>query len=72
MYACNTEKLPAICREHLEHYEHVDTQDISMISKLIGFFKTTCRGNGRLTLIVNGGKVQDFEPTSRIHNEKTA
>lgn len=70
MYACNTGELPAICREQLTHYEHVDVQDLSMISKLIHFFKETCGGNGHLNLIISTGRIQEFQPTSRIPRGK--
>ena len=54
----------------MQHIEHVDADDISTIDKLIAFFKQTCNGNGRLLLHIFGGKVQDFEPTSKISNKK--
>ncbi len=66
MYACDTNELPAICVEHLKHYEHVHVEDVGMISQLIGFFKKTCRGNGRLLLKIFGGNITEFEPTSTI------
>ncbi len=60
MHCCDTGDMPAI------RCEHVDTQDISMIDKLIAFFKEMCNGNGDITLIVSNGKIQRFDPTSRI------
>jgi len=46
--------------EHLKHYEHVHVEDIGMISQLIGFFKKTCRGNGRLLLKIFGGNITEL------------
>ncbi len=49
---------------------HVDTEDVSMIEKIIAFFKETCEGNGVISLIVNNGKIQRFDPTSRIEKRR--
>ena len=70
MYACDTNELPAICRDHLKRYENVHTEDIGKISQLIDFFKKTCRGNGRLLLKIFGGNITEFESTSTISNKK--
>ena len=70
MYACDTNELPAICVEHLKHYEHVHVEDIGMISQLIGFFKKIAGGNGNLLLRIVRGKIEEFESTSKIPNKK--
>jgi hypothetical protein len=70
MYACDTNELPAICKEHLKHYENVHTEDVSMICQFIVFFKEKCLGNGRLLLHIFRGSIQEYEPSSRIHKKK--
>lgn len=70
MYACDTNELPAICKEHLKHFEDVRTEDVGMISQLIGFFKKIAGGNGSLLLRIVRGKIEEFESTSRIPNKK--
>lgn len=59
-------KLPAV------HCEHLDIETAKQISDFIGDFKAHCKGNGRITLIVTGGIVQEFEPTSRVKRKKSA
>jgi hypothetical protein len=69
LYYCSSQtldRMPAVCREQLKHCEYVEPEDVGMINKLIGFFKNTCGGNGRLLLNILGGKIHEFEPTSRI------
>ena len=70
MYACDTNEIPAICKEHLRHLPDVHTSDADMISQLIGFFKKMSAGNGRLLLYISRGLIQKFEPTSEIPNKK--
>jgi len=70
VYGCDTKELPAICKDMLRHYENVHTEDIGMISQLIGFFKKTCRGNGRLLLKIFGGNITEFEHTATISKKK--
>jgi len=70
MYACDTGEIPAVCVGQLKHFENVHTEDVSMISELIGWFRKLARGNGRLLLKVFGGNITGFEPTPDIPNKK--
>ncbi len=70
MYACDTNELPAICVEHLKHYEHVHVEDVGMISQLIGWFQELAGGNGRLLLKIFGGNITGYEPTPDIPGKK--
>ena len=70
MYACDTNELPAICKEHLKRFENVHTEDVGMISQLISFFKKIAGGNGNVLLRIVRGKIEEFESTSKIPNKK--
>ena len=70
MYACDTGEVPAVCVGQLKHYEHVHTEDVHMISELIGWFGKLARGNGRLLLKVFGGHITGYEPTPDIQGKK--
>jgi len=70
MYACDTNELPAICKEHLKHFENVHTEDVGMISRLIGFIKEIAGGNGRLLLKIFGGNITEFEHTANVISKK--
>jgi len=70
MYACDTGEIPAVCVGQLKHFENVHTEDVSMISQLISFFKKIAGGNGSLLLRIVRGKIEEFESTSRIPNKK--
>lgn len=73
MYGCDTKTLaamPATCREQMKHYKNFDTEDADMIESWIGIFKEKCLGNGRLLLHIFGGKVQDYEPATRVSKKK--
>ena len=70
MYACDTGEVPAVCVGQLKHYENVHTEDVGMISQLIGFFKKIAGGNGNLLLRIVRGKIEEFESTSKIPNKK--
>lgn len=50
--------------------KHIDSDDISTLEGLIEFFVTMCKGNGRIGLIISNGKVQDYEPGSRIPKKR--
>ena len=66
MYGCDTGEVPAVCVGQLKHYEHVHTEDVHMISELIGWFGKLAKGNGRLLLRVFGGNITAYEPTPDI------
>lgn len=64
MHCCDTGEIPAV------RFEHVDTQTVSMLNDILGMFKHLFRGNGRITLIVSGGHVEDFETQTRTPNKR--
>ena len=65
MHCVDTGELQAV------RFEHTDTETISQVNAIIGMFKQLFRGNGRVTLIVSGGHVEDFEIQTRKPNKQS-
>lgn len=63
MHYYETGEVPAITK-------HIDASDTSILESLIEFFVLKCKGNGRISMTISNGKVQDYEPTSRIPKTK--
>lgn len=70
MYACDTGEVPAACVGQLRHYENVHTDDVSLISQVIAFFKRMAGGNGSVLLRIVRGAVEEVESTSKIPTRK--
>lgn len=50
--------------------EHLNTGDVDQVNKILGMFKQLFRGNGRLTLVMSGGTITDFETQTKTPNER--
>jgi hypothetical protein len=53
------------CHEAIR-FEHLKTRDLSKLEKIIQGFVDLCNGNGKVNLVISGGKIRFFEPTSRV------
>jgi hypothetical protein len=51
-------------------FEHLDTPTAEQVNTMIGLFKRLFHGNGRITLIVNGGVVSEFETNTKTPNRR--
>jgi len=60
MHCCDTGgEHPAV------RLEHVDVQSMSLLNEIIGSIKRVFHGNGKITLILNGGTVANIETQTR-------
>ena len=65
MHCCDTDSQPAI------RLEHLNVRATKRLNKLIGVLKAGFGGNGQLTLIFSGGKMDKIELLSKeTFNEK--
>ena len=63
MHCVDTGELQAI------RFEHVNVQDIDKLNSILGMFKSLFHGNGRITLICNGGNIEAFETVTKTPNK---
>jgi len=52
------------------HFEHLDTNTGEHLNNIIGMIKHLFHGNGRITLIMSGGNVSEFETSTKTPNRK--
>ena len=65
MHCCDTGEQPAV------RLEHIDVPSISLLNEIIGSIKRVYHGNGRVTLVLNGGNICDIETQTKSPVKRT-